>query len=194
MSRSPTPRALRAHIASLAARLMAQDGMTDMGQAKRKAARQLGQTDSALLPDNAEVEAELRLYQALYQNDTQPARLRFLREEAARVMEVFRAFNPYLTGSVLEGVAGAHSAIDLMLFADSAKDVEIFLLDHDIAFDHLEPRNDKAEAVFCLPGHKADIHLIVFPHHLERHHFRRRDGRARERLCLNGLKQMLEVA
>jgi hypothetical protein len=194
MSRSSHPRALRAHIASMAARLMAQDGLTDMALAKKKAARQLGQTDSALLPDNAEVEAELRLYQALYQGDTQSARLRFLREEAARAMEVFWSFNPYLTGSVLEGTAGAYSAIDLMLFADSAKDVEIFLLDHGIAFDHLEPRNDKAEAVFCLSGPKADIHLIVFPHHLERHHFRHRDGRARERLRLDGLKQILETA
>jgi hypothetical protein len=173
---------------------MAQDGITDMGLAKRKAARQLGQADSALLPDDAEVEAELRLYQALYQGDVQPARLRFLREEAVRSMQMFACFNPYLTGSVLDGTAGEHSAIDLLLFADSAKDVEIFLLDHNIAFEHVEPRNDKAEAVLRLNAPDADIHLIVFPHHLERHHFRHRDGRPRERLRLDGLKQLLEAA
>ncbi|MDR3056169.1 MAG: hypothetical protein LBU53_12355 [Zoogloeaceae bacterium] len=184
----------RAHIASVAARLMAQDGITDMGLAKKKAARQLGQADSALLPDNAEVEAELRLYQALYQGDAQPARLRFLREEAARAMRLLADFTPYLTGSVLDGTAGAHSAIDLLLFADSAKDVEIFLLDHNIVFDHAEPRNDKAEAVLRLTRPDTDIHLIVFPHHLERHHFRHRDGRARERLRLDGLEQLLESA
>lgn len=185
---------LRAHIASTAARLMAQDGITDIGLAKRKAARQLGQADSALLPDNAEVEAELRLYQALYQGDAQPARLRYLREEAAHAMQRFAYFNPYLTGSVLDGTAGAHSAIDLLLFADSAKDVEIFLLNEGIDFDHVEPRNDKAEAVLRLTVPDADIHLIVFPHPLERHHFRHRDGRPRERLRLDGLKQLLENA
>jgi hypothetical protein len=198
MPRSPSRRdprhILRAHIASRAARLMAQDGVTDMALAKKKAARQLGQAESGLLPDNAEVEAELRLYQALYQGDTQPARLRFLREEAVRAMEMFQYFCPYLTGSVLEGTAGAHSAIDLLLFVDSAKDVEIFLLDHNIAFDHMEPWNDKAEAVLRLSRPEADIHLIVFSRHLERHHFRHRDGRARERLRLDGLKQLLEAA
>ena len=59
----------RARIASAAARLMAEDGIADFTLAKRKAARQLGLTDNAPLPDNAEVEAALRDYQELYQGD-----------------------------------------------------------------------------------------------------------------------------
>ena len=35
-------------------------------------------------------------------------------------------FNPYLTGSVLDGTAGRYAEIDIQLFTDSAKDVEIF--------------------------------------------------------------------
>jgi hypothetical protein len=55
----------RASIASAAARLMAEDGITDYHQAKRKAARQLGLPEHTSFPDNAEVEAELRAYRSL---------------------------------------------------------------------------------------------------------------------------------
>ena len=56
----------RASIANAAARLMAEDGITDFHLAKKKAARQLGLPDHVAFPDNAEVEAELRIYQRLY--------------------------------------------------------------------------------------------------------------------------------
>jgi hypothetical protein len=59
----------RANIASAAARLMAEDGITDYHQAKRKAARQLGLPEHSPFPDNAEVEAELRAYRSLYQEE-----------------------------------------------------------------------------------------------------------------------------
>jgi hypothetical protein len=193
---APPASAARVRIASAAARLMAQDGMTDMGHAKRKAARQLGLPESASLPDNAEVEAELRLYQALYQHDAQPAELRRLRAEAVKIMEILANFRPYLTGPVLDGTAGAFSAIDLMLFADSAKEVEIFLLDQGMVFEHAESRNthhDKAEAVLRLFAPEAEAHLMIFPPHFERHHFRHRDGRPRERARLETVGQIMEA-
>ena len=85
---------IRSHIAYLAARLMAEDGVGDYGAAKQKAARQAGLLDSKLLPDNQEIEAALREYQSLYQADDQPAQLRRMREVAVRVMREFSAFNP----------------------------------------------------------------------------------------------------
>jgi hypothetical protein len=184
----------RIRIASTAARIMAQDGVTDLDLAKKKAAHQLGLPASTRLPDDGEVEAELRLYQALYQGGAQPERLQALRQEAARVMETLADFRPYLTGAVLDGTAGDFSSIDLMLFADSAKEVEIFLLDHGFDFAHVEPRGDKAEAVLRLATPAADVNLIIFPPQLERHGFRHRDGRPRERLRLDALKRLLEPA
>ncbi|MGB4467409.1 MAG: hypothetical protein WBH99_08605 [Azovibrio sp.] len=197
MARHERPRAhhssiSRTQIASTAARLMAQDGITDVGQAKKKAARQLGLPESIPLPDNSEVEAELRLYQALYQSGTHPAQVRRLRAEASRIMDFLAEFRPYLTGSVLDGTASAFSTIDLMLFADSAKEVEIFLLNQGIDFDHAEPRNDKAEAVLQLSTPQAEFNLIIFPQQLERHTFRHRDGRPRERIRLDALNRLLE--
>jgi hypothetical protein len=131
------PLLLRTRIAAAAARMIAQDG-ADYGSAKRKAARQLlgrepGKLD--LLPDNALIEDELRKYQALFQGDSQPARLLQLRTIALEVMEALAQFNPQLSGAVLGGTAGAHDDIHLQLFADSAKEVILFLLNREVVFD-----------------------------------------------------------
>ncbi len=65
-------------------------------------------------------------------------------------MQALEQFNPYLTGPVLKGIAGPYAEIDLQLFPDSAKDVEIFLLDRNIAFSTQEGRRysgDRSRAV-----------------------------------------------
>ena len=83
---------------------------------------------------NEEIQAELRIYQALYQEDEQPACLQALRQTAMNAMQLLRDFHPRLTGAVLDGTAGRHSPIRLQLFADSSKDVEIWLLSNNISF------------------------------------------------------------
>lgn len=144
--RKPAPAAsdfLRRSIASAAARLMAEDGIGDYGAAKRKAAKSLGSGEGEALPSNEEVEAELRAYQSLYQEDEQRERLHDMREAALRIMDALAAFRPCLTGAVLDGTAGRFSEIELDLFADSAKDVEIFLLSRDISYEI----SDKGQAI-----------------------------------------------
>ena len=126
---------LRSHIAQLAARMMAEDGIADYGTAKAKAARQAGLADANLLPDNQEIEAALREYQELYQKDEQPAQLRYLREVAVKVMREFDAFRPALVGAVLDGTAGQYSDVNLQLFADDVKALQMFLLNHHHRFD-----------------------------------------------------------
>jgi hypothetical protein len=135
--RKPAPAAsrhLRRAIASAAARLMAEDGSSDYAAAKRKAARSLGAENGEALPTNEEVQTELRAYQALYQEATQPMHLHALRQTAVDAMQLLDEFQPRLTGAVLDGTAGSHSPIRLLLFADSSKDVEIWLLSNNIAF------------------------------------------------------------
>ncbi len=56
---------LRREIAGLAARMMAEDGISDYGYAKRKATKALGAADGEARPTNDEIEAELRAYQAI---------------------------------------------------------------------------------------------------------------------------------
>jgi len=183
----------RSRIASAAARLIAESGLTDYGQAKRKALRQLGLPENSPLPDNAEVDAELRTYLDLYQGDEQLAHLRHLREAAIEIMELLADFNPYLTGSVLEGTAGPHSSIDILLFADNAKEIEIFLLDHGIAFQHSEPQNEKVDAVLHLETDASDVRLIIMPPRQERMVFKARDGRVRERIRLSAVRNLIHA-
>lgn len=127
-------RQMRERIAQLAARLMAEDGIDDFALAKRKAARQAGAPDTRNLPNNDEVEQALRAYQNLYQATEQQARLRRLRQNARAMMQLFAQFDPHLSGSVLSGSAGKYSEIDIHLFTDSVKDVEMFLLNRQIPY------------------------------------------------------------
>lgn len=182
---------VRTRIAGAAARLMAEAGVTDFGLAKRKAARQLGLPEGAPLPDNAEIEAELRTYQQLYLAEEQPALLRQLRQTALEVMTLLAPFNPYLTGAVLEGHAGRYADIELLLFADSAKEVEIFLLNRHISVEHAEISNEKAEAVLTMETEVATVRLSILDPHLERTTFRSRDGRIRGRAKLETVQALL---
>jgi hypothetical protein len=153
MTRRTKQNGTRARIAAAAARLMAEDGIDDFALAKRKAAKQLGAADSQALPANDEIEAELRAYLALYQAEEHPQRVAELREIALDAMRALERFNPYLTGPVLKGIAGPYAEIELQLFPDSVKEVEIFLLDRNLAYDTHEARRyagDRQHAVSVL--------------------------------------------
>jgi hypothetical protein len=168
-SQTNDPQALRSQIAAAAARLIAEDG-ADYATARRKAARQVLGVDqpySNLLPDNLQIEDEVRRYQALFQGPQQSARLLHLREIALEVMDELAEFRPYLTGPVLSGTAGEYDDIRLQLFADSAKDVEIFLLNKNINLDISETphfkgaRHDPVETVSFL-WHKEAVHAELY--------------------------------
>lgn len=134
-SRSRRDNNLRRHIAYLAARLMAEEGVADYATAKNKAARQAGLGDASQLPDNSEIEDALREYQGLYQKDEQPGQLRRLREVAVKVMREFEEFRPALVGSVLNGTASQFSDINLQLFTDDEKVLMMFLINRRYRFE-----------------------------------------------------------
>jgi hypothetical protein len=134
MSRHPGRSATREHIAHLAARIMAEDGIEDHALAKRKAARQAGAPDTRQLPDNDEIDAALQTYRDLFQRG-HAGEIQALRELAAEIMRGLSRFNPYLTGSVLTGTAGRFADIQLQLFVDSPKEVEIELLNRGVKFE-----------------------------------------------------------
>jgi hypothetical protein len=157
----------RARIAAAAARLMAEDGIDDFALAKRKAAKQLGVAAGQALPANDEVEAQLREYLALYQADEHPRRIAELREIALDAMRALERFSPYLSGPVLKGIAGPYAEIELQLFPDSVKDVEIFLLDRNLAYDTRETRRyagdrPHAVSVLSLSWEGAPLRLSIF--------------------------------
>ena len=158
---------MRARIASAAARIMAEDGVDDFALAKRKAARQLGAVETHSLPRNDEIEAELRAYRALYQAGEHPEVIEELRRIALDAMQALERFNPYLTGAVLSGTAGPYAEIELQLFPDSAKEVEILLLDRGISFTTREARRysgDRARgaSLISLSWDGVPLRLSVF--------------------------------
>jgi hypothetical protein len=126
---------LRQLIAQQAARMMAEDGISDYGYAKKKAGRQLGAVDNSVLPSNVEIEEALKLYNTLFLSDEQPENLANLRKNALFTMQLLAKFNPYLTGAVLDGTAGLGAETHIHLYADSLKEVEMFLLNQDIPFE-----------------------------------------------------------
>ena len=146
---------IRQMIAQQAARMMAEDGINDFAYAKKKAGKQLGVSEARVMPTNAEIEDEIRLYHEIYNADEQPLELAKLRQAALMTMQLFAKFDPHLTGSVLDGSAGKFSQTNIHLFADSAKDVEMFLLNQQIPFESSEksyrvsdkPSKDKKEKV-----------------------------------------------
>lgn len=124
-------------IAAAAARLIAEEGC-DYAAAKRKAARAIlgeGSDTRRHLPDNALIESELRRHLQTFAADSHPARLAALRRLALTWMSRLAQFNPHLVGAVLNGTATEHSDLHLHLYTDSAKDVEIALLNAGIDFE-----------------------------------------------------------
>ncbi|WP_085315113.1 hypothetical protein [Derxia lacustris] len=134
---------LRERIAAAAARLVAEDGL-DYASAKRKAAREvLGrqQGDADLLPDDDEIEEELRTYQRLYQGDSQPARVERLRRVALDVMTLLGHQPLWLVGAVANGTAGELSEVYLQAYVDTSKEVHIDLLNAGVDADADEIAN-----------------------------------------------------
>lgn len=160
---------MREQLAHQAAKLMAEDGITDHAYAKRKAARQLGAADTHHLPSNDEIDTALRSFRMLFQSVQHPPILRELRVEALGNMRLLADFQPYLTGSVLTGTAGAQSDINLMLFSDDAKAVLLFLLKHNIEFDDGEwtvrigGHEESVPSYTLTSASDVQTHIIVLP-------------------------------
>lgn len=182
-----------AHIAAVAARLMAEDGLEDVELAKRKAAHQLNLPEWIGLPTTQAVYEALRTHQAIFHDTEQRERIQAMREEALHWMEVLTDFHPYLTGSVLEGTAGRFAMIDILLYPDSDKDVEIFLLNRGINYEHVAPRNDRTSAVLQLSRNDLVTNLVIYPSHDERVVFKKHDGSVRERARAEIVRARMEA-
>lgn len=156
---------IRDEIASLAAKFIAEEG-AEYGTAKRRAVKQLlgnQKLNGNILPDNTQIEQQVREYQALFFADSQPARLLQLRRLAAMLMQELAQFNPYVIGAVFNGTAGEHSDIYLHLYTDNSKDVAIFLLNIGIDYEvseHQGKRGEPLETLSFLYKNEG-VHLLI---------------------------------
>jgi len=131
---------LRSALAQEAARIMAEHGIGDFLQAKRKAADRLGVNDVAVLPKNVEIEAALRAHQRLFGRESHDHTLKEQRRIALDTMRMLEQFQPRLVGSVLTGTATNYSDINLHLFADAAESVAMHLLEIGVPHEFYERR------------------------------------------------------
>ncbi|WP_353570840.1 hypothetical protein [Candidatus Albibeggiatoa sp. nov. BB20] len=159
---------LRQRIAAICARLMVQEGVKDFQMAKKKATAELGVTNSkSHLPTNAEIEAEIILYQRLFQADNQPLYVQHLREVAIKAMGLFKDFQPRLVGNILTGTATQHSDITLHLFTNIPEDMDIFLMQQGIPYELTDKRFRIEQQTVSFPCYQfmagdEQITLVIF--------------------------------
>ena len=160
---------LKEEIAATAARLVVEEGL-EYGSAKRRALKQLGAAGRAALPDNAQLDAAVEEYIAIFCADTQPIELRALRELALEWMERLAAFRPHVGGAVWHGTATRRSDIYLQLFCDDPKSAEIALIDGGVRFEarsvpglHGEMVDALSVHALCRPlNEQVGVHLLVY--------------------------------
>ncbi|MBT2302660.1 hypothetical protein J7E70_19620 [Variovorax paradoxus] len=156
-------------IAAAAARLVVEEGL-EYGPAKRRALRDLGLPVRTPLPNNDEIEAEVRDYIQLYCADTQPKELHALRLLALEWMERMAQFRPHIGGAVWHGTATRLSDIYIQLFCDDPKSAEIALIDHHVDYEPRMVTGFHGEQVEALSVHVASralgeeigVHLLVY--------------------------------
>jgi len=156
-------------IAAAAARLVVEEGL-EYGPAKRRALRDLALPARTALPNNDEIEAEVRDYIRLYCSDTQPKELHALRVLALEWMERMAEFRPHVGGAVWHGTATRLSDIYIQLFCDDSKSAEIALIDHHVDYEPRMVTGFHGEQVEALSVHAASrvlgeeigVHLLVY--------------------------------
>lgn len=130
---------LRTELAMTAALMVVEEGL-EYGPAKQRARKllakrgglEINRTD---LPDNDEIEAEVREHLALFCADTQPGELAALREVALVWMERLAEFRPHLVGAVWRGTATRLNDVHLELYCDDSKAAEIALLNAGVRYE-----------------------------------------------------------
>ena len=190
---------MRQRIAAEAARIMSEEHLSDYYRAKHKAAARLGAANTRNLPRNDEIEKALVEYQSLFRADSQPLRLKRLRETALRAMEFLAAFNPRLVGSVLRGTADEHAEVTLHVFADTPEEVGLYLMDQGIPYQNGEKRVMLAggESAVCpayfFIAEEVPMRLVTFPTKGIRQALRSEvDGRIAQRAALSEVRALVE--
>jgi hypothetical protein len=161
----------RSIVASRAAEIIMEEGVTDYLFAKKKAAKSLGLLTSDNLPSNHEIDNALKEYQNIFQEQVDSETIVKIKKEVLNIMTLFKDFNPHLTGQLLEGLIPKFPKIQINLFTDNLKEVEYILLNKNIAFDIKDKlyqeklskkKSTKTIPAFILEGLWFPIELKVY--------------------------------
>lgn len=178
---------------------MVEGGVLDFALAKRKAAARFGVSDRRNLPSNQEIEQSVIAYQRLFHADSQPRRLRRLREAALQAMGMLKDFEPRLVGPVLTGTADVHSPVNLHLFADTPEEPGFFLSGRHIPYElgeralRMEANGWKHYPLYRFIAGEIPMELTVFPTDgLRAAPLSPVDGRPMRRAAIAAVRALLE--
>jgi hypothetical protein len=160
--------ARRVRIAEEAARILMEEGVTDYGSAKRKAALRIGEKSHGQhLPSNQEIESVLSRRQRLYAPGEMEGRVQRMREAAWRFMALLEPLEMRLAGGALTSVGPNAMEVDLHVFADAPEIVAFRLLEAGIDYRLAERRlrfkgGEGVFPVYRVEQESPPIHLTVF--------------------------------
>jgi hypothetical protein len=164
---------VKKHIASMAAEIIIEEGVSDYLYAKRKAAKYLNYTSYQTLPSNNEIDDAIREHQATFPTNNAENFI-FYKEIAIKIMNELEPFNPLITGTLQEGRVTNNQKILINLFADNFKEIEYFLLSNNYQFKTKDPKRlDNFLIKYILFYENIETELTVFdilePRHREKH-------------------------
>ena len=191
----------RRWLAEQAARLMHEQAIDDPMTALARVLRRHGVSpDRRLWPDAEQIRSALRDYQSLFGGNRQALHVQRRRQAAKAAMQFLAPFRPYLTGSVLDGTADAHSPVRLQLYCDMPDEVLRHLHEHGIAHrwgeTHVQLAAHHRSAVPKLSFVADDVafELVLLPESSERQAPREADGHTpMPRANLMRLQALLEA-
>jgi hypothetical protein len=156
-------------IAYEAARIMTEQGESDIDRARRKAAARTGVLDRRRWPTNEAIQEAVATQRRLFVDSAQARDLQRLRRDALQAMHRFQTFSPRLIGPVLHGSGQPEQGVQLCLYAERPEDVVFALMDQRIPW-HERERNfrygggeRRTHPVFRFLAGGTPIELIVLP-------------------------------
>lgn len=167
--------AQRERLAYEAARILLEQGLTDLGVARRKAAERTGILDRRYWPSNELVKEAIRTQQRLFAGAAHQSEERLLKRETVQAMRMLAEFNPRLIGLALHGLATRKQGVELLLFADRPEDVLLTLIACQIPYRSGErvlryaDGQRVAHPSFGFVAGEIPFKLIVVPPRTRRH-------------------------
>ena len=153
---------VKKHIASMAAEIIIEEGVSDYLYAKKKAAKYLNYNSYQILPSNNEIDEAIRDYQATFPSNN-VADFIFYQDIAIKIMSELEPFNPLITGTLQEGRVTNNQKILINLFTDNFKEIEYFLLSNNHQFKTKDPKRlDNFLIKYILSYENIETELTVF--------------------------------
>ena len=189
---------LKDMIAQEAAKIIAEKGIQQFGQAKFKAAENLNAMDNGCLPSNSDIEKKLIEYYQLFQADVDFDHILYLRKIAFDVMHIFDNYLIYLVGPVANGSASFSSAINFHIASEDESEIIQTLTKNDLThkpYDRKIKFNEKT--IKQVNGIKTiykntDIELTIFNHKEIRHApLSKIDNKPMKRIKIKLLQEMI---